>query len=240
MHNSIWYDSIWNQQSRLLHASAALASLALLCSAPLVAQTKPAAGQAHPPAVPQSQQPAAQTPAPDWPINDQPRQAAVTWNQDQLKIDASNSSLQQIMTDIASATGASVDGMNKDERVFGNYGPAPARDVLTQLLQGSGYNLVLLGDQGQGVPKQILLSARNASKTSQPAVRPQADEPEEEPIPEPQYEPPVERPQPVNVPPSRPNMMPGAPAGMPIPQQPGQQPGQPQPNQQPNQQPNNQ
>ena len=56
-----------------------------------------------------------------------------------------------------------VQGLTGDERIFGVYGPGLARDVLSQLLQGSGYNVLMVGDQGQGAPRQILLSSRNAA-----------------------------------------------------------------------------
>lgn len=108
---------------------------------------------------------AAQAPAeeqPHWPVNEQPTQATVTWDSHGLSIDAANSSLQQILKEVSTATGATVDGMNSDERVFGVYGPGQARDVLSQLLQGSGYNVIMVGDQGQGMPRQILLTQRHA------------------------------------------------------------------------------
>jgi hypothetical protein len=79
-----------------------------------------------------------------------------------LRIDAANSSLAQILHDVSTATGTQVEGFATDQRVFGSYGPGEARDVLAQLLQGSGYNLLMIGDQGQGTPRQILLSSRNA------------------------------------------------------------------------------
>jgi hypothetical protein len=50
--------------------------------------------------------------------------------------------------------------MGADERVFGIYGPGQVHDVLSQLLEGSGYNVILIGDQGQGTPRQIVLSTR--------------------------------------------------------------------------------
>jgi hypothetical protein len=75
----------------------------------------------------------------------------------------------QIMQDFSIATGAKVDGLGADERVFGSYGPGQARDVLSQLLQGSGYNVIMIGDHGQGAPRQIVLSARQASG-AQPAA----------------------------------------------------------------------
>jgi hypothetical protein len=55
--------------------------------------------------------------------------------------------------------------MAADERVFGVYGPGHARDVLSQLLQGSGYNVMMIGDQGQGTPREILLSPRHTGAT---------------------------------------------------------------------------
>jgi hypothetical protein len=77
--------------------------------------------------------------------------------------------------------------------------------VLAQLLDGSGYNVLMIGDQGQGTPRRILLSARPAG-TAQPS-RPNTSNDEEtdaEPQPEPQ-------PAPVRE---------GSPAGMPLRPQP--------------------
>lgn len=122
---------------------------------------------AHPAATPQQPAPAPVAPPvpepPHWPANDKPAQASVVWDSQGLRIDAANSSLQQILTDVTAATGAEVQGLTGDERIFGVYGPGLARDVLSQLLQGSGYNVLMVGDQGQGAPRQILLSSRNAA-----------------------------------------------------------------------------
>ncbi len=96
--------------------------------------------------------------APDWPVNDKPKEASVVWNSKGLHIEAANSSLQQILNDVATATGAKVSGITSDQRVFGSYGPGPARDVLSKLLDGSGYNVLMVGDMGQGAPRQIVLS----------------------------------------------------------------------------------
>ncbi len=95
---------------------------------------------------------------PDWPVNDQPAEAKVEWNSRGLRIEAANSSLQQILKDVATATGAKVSGLGADQRIFGTYGPGAARDVLSQLLDGSGYNVLMIGDRGQGTPRQIVLS----------------------------------------------------------------------------------
>jgi hypothetical protein len=168
---------------------------------------------------------------PDWPINDHPAPASVTWSSPELRVEAANSSLQQILNDVATATGAELEGLTTDERVFGNFGPGSARDVISQLLQGTGYNMVMVGDQGQGVPRQIILSARNTSKV-QPPSHPAPEEPEDDSPDYPQYEPQPQPQQPPQVPQAvRPGFPPdGAVPGR-IPQQ------YPQPQQVPQQQP---
>ena len=105
--------------------------------------------------------------APNWPANDQPSDAIVTWDSQGLRVVAVNSSLTQILKAIATQTGATLEGSNTDERIFGVYGPGPARDVICQLLDGSGYNVLLVGELGQGTPRQIILTARTAA-SSQP------------------------------------------------------------------------
>jgi hypothetical protein len=112
----------------------------------------------------------AEPPKPDWPAYAKPAEASVVWDSHGLHITAANSSLEQILKDIATSTGAKIEGLGADQRVFGDYGPGQARDVLAQLLQGSGYNVIMIGDQGQGTPRQILLSPRQAA-ANQPAAR---------------------------------------------------------------------
>jgi hypothetical protein len=85
----------------------------------------------------------------------------VVWNSQGLRIDATNSSLTQILKDVSTATGTKVEGLGSDQRIFGSYGPGPARDVLAKLLDGSGYNVLMIGDQGQGTPRSVVLSTRN-------------------------------------------------------------------------------
>jgi hypothetical protein len=107
-----------------------------------------------------AQSPAPEPPKPDWPVNDKPVPAKVTWDMRGLTIEAANSSLDEILKDVATATGAKLDGKVGDERVFGSYGPGSARDVISQLLDGTPYNVLMVGDQGEGTPRQIVLSNR--------------------------------------------------------------------------------
>ncbi len=159
-------------QSRL-----ALFAAIVWCAAAVYAQT-PAAPSAqttpshhHHTRAAHAQAPAEPTPPPppppNWPINSTPVPPSVKWNATGLSIEASNASLRQILDDVAAATGTRVEGFNQDQRVFGNFGPGRPRDVLSQLLQGSGYNIVMVGDQGSGAPRELLLSGRNAGGPSQ-------------------------------------------------------------------------
>ena len=137
--------------------------------------------------------------APAWPINDKPAPASVTWDSQGLHIAAANSSLEQILNDVSTATGAKVEGLDKDQRVFGDFGPGQARDVLSQLLHGSGYNVVMIGDQGQGTPRRILLSSPHPGGAT-PTATPTQDNDEDSD---------VEEPQQTNPPPFRPGFQPG-------------------------------
>jgi hypothetical protein len=238
-------------------AAAIVAIPLILAGRPLAAQT-PAATPASPPADQTSQKagharhrtdaapaqtaPVAEVPtpplpeAPKWPVNEKADPAAVVWDSHGLRIEATNSSLQQIMNDVSTATGAKVEGLASDERVFGSYGPGQARDVLSQLLEGSGYNVLMIGDQGQGTPRQIVLSARattgpQTANRNNPTPSDEDNEVEEQPQPQ--------QPEPV---PGRTNFPPRTPQQVEMlreqmrnqqqGQQPGQQPGQP--NAQPN------
>jgi hypothetical protein len=140
---------------------------------------------------------------PKWPANEAPSQPTVTWNSQGLRIQASNSSLSQILNAVSTQTGAKVEGVSGDERVFGDYGPGPARDVLSQLLRGSNYNFLLLGDQGQGTPRQVILTAHRGAGGSpnRGTLNPQQGQdaqPDDEGVsePEPQEDPPMQQAQP--------------------------------------------
>jgi hypothetical protein len=136
-------------------------------SAPKPVHHRPHRGPTRPPAPKPQAALAAPAPVappapepPKWPANDQPAQPTVVWDSQGLRIDAANSSLQQILNAVTLATGTKVEGLAADERVFGDYGPGQASDVLAELLQGSSYNVMMVGDRGQGTPREILLSAR--------------------------------------------------------------------------------
>jgi hypothetical protein len=95
----------------------------------------------------------------------------VTASKNELTVKADNSSLTQILHQVSSATGMRLDGLGGDERVFGSFGPGAPRDVLTTLLNGTSYNVVMVGDLPNGAPRELVLSSRAAAEASaQPAA----------------------------------------------------------------------
>ncbi|AXC13416.1 Cell division protein FtsK [Acidisarcina polymorpha] len=86
-----------------------------------------------------------------------------------LAIKADNSGLAEILHQISGSTGMKIEGLTKDERVFGSYGPGEARDVLMALLDGSGYNIVMVGDSAGGAPRELTLSPRTTTASASAA-----------------------------------------------------------------------
>ena len=182
---------------------------------------------------------AATTPAPPplpaWPANEQAKPAQISWDSHGLKIEATNSSLGQILNEISTDTGTKVEGFNRDQRVFGTYGPGPAREVLSELFDGSGYNVLMVGGQGDAPPSRIVLSISGpAGPQPPPNTQSQSDEdieaeqpPPEQPAPQPPPPMPQQTPQPT---PLR-NPFGGGPPLVPMPGQVPQDQQQQQPNQ---------
>lgn len=108
--------------------------------------------QAAPPVAPQP------PPPPVPPALQSAQPAKITFSQNQLSIDAQNSSLAEILRDISSKTGMQIQGLNHDERIYGDYGPGSVTSTLTALLDGSGYNFVLIGSSSGSSPMQLLLN----------------------------------------------------------------------------------
>jgi hypothetical protein len=86
------------------------------------------------------------------------REAQIVFAGDSLSIQADNSSLSAILRQVASKSGMKIDGLGGDERVFGAFGPGAPRDVLADLLNGTAYNVVLVGDLSNGAPRELILT----------------------------------------------------------------------------------
>jgi hypothetical protein len=113
---------------------------------------------------------------------DKPAQpASVSLQGGVLVVHANNSSLSDILHQLGSSSGMTIDGFQKDQRVFGVYGPGSPRDVLSSLLMDAGYNFLLVGTTEKGTPKQVILTARSGGGPSsaapaQPEMDAQPDE----------------------------------------------------------------
>jgi hypothetical protein len=96
--------------------------------------------------------------------------AEITIAPHSLVIKADNSELSAILHQIAGSTGMKIEGLSKDERVFGSYGPGNAREVLLALLEGSGYNVIMVGTTPDGAPRELSLSQRAATAALAPGT----------------------------------------------------------------------
>jgi hypothetical protein len=93
-----------------------------------------------------------------------PQPAKVTLGSGKLTVQADNSSLSEILRQISKASGMKVEGLQAtssgSQRVFGSYGPGAPREVLSELLDGAGYNVLMLGATSSGAPRQLALTLR--------------------------------------------------------------------------------
>jgi hypothetical protein len=98
-----------------------------------------------------------------------PTPAKVSYQGGLLTISAQNSTLGEILRDVRKLTGASIEipprSAAADERVVTHLGPGAPRDVLAGLLNGSGFNYVMLGSSSDptAVSSVILMSKPSAS-----------------------------------------------------------------------------
>lgn len=93
-----------------------------------------------------------------------PRRAQVTFADGKVDVRADNSSLNQILREISHATGLKITGGVADQRVFGNYGPAPLSTVLATLLDGTGTNILFLAGDADSAPR-LMLTPRGGGAT---------------------------------------------------------------------------
>jgi hypothetical protein len=101
----------------------------------------------------------------------------VSFQGGELTITAQNSTLGDILKAVRAQTGATIDlPGTASERVVGHFGPAPARDVLTSLLNGSHFNFLLLGSSTDpdALDRVILMAKSGAPAESSPPPANQA------------------------------------------------------------------
>jgi hypothetical protein len=88
----------------------------------------------------------------------------------QLTIDAPNSTLADVLRAVRKQTGADIDVPAAPERVVTHLGPGPAREVLADLLNGSRFNYVLLGSPSdQTALTRVVLVAKSGVQEVTPS-----------------------------------------------------------------------
>lgn len=173
---------------RSLLRNCAWAGIAFLAAAAVCPAQTPPQPVAHPPhrklharapnphAVPASAAKPAAPPAPTQPVSLlqlPPQPATIDLAGGKLSVKADNSSLIQIVDQLGKSTGMSVSGLDQDQRVFGVYGPGNPSQVLSELLEGAGYNVLMLGVTREGTPRQLMLSVRGDAPPASPQSFPQ-------------------------------------------------------------------
>jgi hypothetical protein len=107
------------------------------------------------------------------PPAEQPANAAnVDFKNGLLSVHAQNSSLIGILNQVQHQTGLVVEGLTHDQRIYGQYGPGNISTTLSALLDGSGYDFVIVGNGSSHTPPRLILSppgAVGAGPTPQPA-----------------------------------------------------------------------
>jgi hypothetical protein len=200
---------------------AAAASLALSASLPTQSphtpQTQPIAAPQASSALPATQPTTPEPPpVPLTPSQRPPDRAQISYADGTLSISANNSSLNQILRQIGSDTGMKITGGVTDERVFGHYGPAAPAEILAELLDGTGSNMILV-QRDADAPSELILTPRQGGLTPpNPNAHAFDARPERPERPEPQEAVPPQAMQPEPAPaPNGPPVTPGANQGSP-------------------------
>jgi hypothetical protein len=117
-------------------------------------------------------------PVPQIPLDAMPAVAPeVTFQDGMLTISAPNSTLGDILRGVRKQTSADIDvPANANERVAMHLGPAPPREVMADLLNGSRFNYILLGSpQNSNALVRVVLVAKTGPDNPEPQSPTQAN-----------------------------------------------------------------
>lgn len=94
----------------------------------------------------------------------------VSFEHGKLTVQANNADLSTILDRVSQVSGMKINGAAGNARVFGIYGPGTPSQVLTDLLDGVGYNFMMVGDNADGAPSELLLTAKSGAPTTATAA----------------------------------------------------------------------
>ena len=127
---------------------------------------KPKEGVNGVPASPQLMRPAdAPVPAQSEPVPPEPQPSvSVTYENGMLSIRADRATLSQVLYEVHLRTQAeiAIPAGAEQEKVIAELGPAPVRSVLAELLNGSAYNFIFVGNDEASV-QRVILTRREGS-----------------------------------------------------------------------------
>lgn len=129
--------------------------------------------------LPPAQPTAASPQGPPTAVQRPPGHAEIAYSNGTLTVTADNASLNEILHQISEKTGMKVTGGVKDERVFGQYGPAPSIEVISSLLDGTTSNVLFVAASAN-TPPELVLTPRNGGPTPpNPNAAAMREEPED-------------------------------------------------------------
>jgi len=114
--------------------------------------------------------------------------ALVSFQNGLLSVRTQRATLAQVLFEVHQQTGAdiSVPAGAEQEQVVADLGPAPTKDVLAALLNGTNYNFIFMGAAGDSKVDRVIITAKSAGAESYvPPPQPPQPDPTP-PIPEPQ------------------------------------------------------
>ncbi len=142
---------------------------------PVKVTNRPSAANARPKSKPNAPQPA-------------PRFQVESGRGGALTIHASNATLAEVLFEVQQKTGADIPIPSgaEQERVTADLGPSPARDALSSLLNGTHFNFVMVGAEGDpGRLRSVILTPKfsdsaSAAAAANPGPAPLQENPEPE------------------------------------------------------------
>ena len=117
-------------------------------------------------------------PVPQIPLDAMPAvEPEVTFQDGMLTISAPNSTLGDVLRGVRKQTAADIEvPANANERVAMHLGPAPPREVMADLLNGSRFNYILLGSpQNSNALVRVVLVAKTGPDNPEPPAPTQAN-----------------------------------------------------------------
>lgn len=98
--------------------------------------------------------------------------AQVSYRDSQLTIISQNATLGDILRMVRTQTGATVEvPPNATERVVGQFGPGPSRNVLASLLDGVNFNYILLGSvTSPDTVERVIVTAKSGPPDASPGM----------------------------------------------------------------------